>query len=126
MALDPELPEPDELEVLDPLEPLDPLDPLDPPDRGGADRTGCDCGEEGIDGISRLLDPPPLDVEELGGGGGGGASLDVVVRGIAWAAAIAGIETPAAIAETRSKRQLIRMGLPPTFVSATLLPAAPP
>jgi hypothetical protein len=53
---------------------------------------------------------PPLEVEELGGG----ASLDVVVvRGIAWAAEIAGTVSAAAMAETRSKLQLMRIGPSP-------------
>lgn len=59
-----------------------------------------------------MLEPPP-DVEdpELGGGG---ASLDVVVvRGIAWAVAIAGTVSAAAMAETSSKLHLIRIGPSP-------------
>lgn len=81
MALDPD--PPDELEPDDVLDPL--LEP--PPDGGeerggGAERTGGDCGIEGIDGMGLLVEPPPLDVDDVEdpelGGGGGGAS-----RGIA-------------------------------------------
>ncbi len=69
---------PDRPDVLELPELLDPLDPL--VRGGGAERTGCPCGD-GIGGASRVLEPAELVPEELGGGG---ASLDVdVVRGIA-------------------------------------------
>lgn len=115
-ALDPELLEPELLE-LEPLDVLDPLDPLDPlgggADRGGgAERGGGACG---MKGISRL-EPPDVEDPELGGegGGGGGASLDVVVvRGMAWAVAIAGTMSAAAMAETSSKLHVMRIGPSP-------------
>ena len=114
--------EPDPPEELEPDDVLDP--PLElPPDGGderggGAERTGRDCGIDGIDGIGLLVEPPPLDVDvddpELGGGGGGGAS-----RGIACAAAIAGRLSPVATTETRSKR-LILIELPSTSLLVQL------
>lgn len=115
MALDPDPPDelPDPEEVLEP-----PLDPLEPPLRGGgADLVGCDCGD-GIEGISRELLPLPVELEL--GGGGGGASLVVVVRGIAWAAAMAGTDNPIAIAETRRTRLLMRMDPSPKRCSVQL------
>lgn len=93
--------DPPPLDVLDVPLPDDVLPPL----RGGAERGGGDCGDgaEGIGGASRTGEVTGIDVvPELGGGSA------VVVRGMAWAAAATGIETPTVSAVAKSSR-LMRM-----------------